>query len=99
MYDDKTDDVEVEADCLPVDSILVQAIGIWEVLCLEGDTGKVLRVLFPEVSYLDRRSPPEGIPYSYPPLAFLAYVEELLGGDSKVVLIVEEPEPGADLRR
>jgi hypothetical protein len=76
-----------------------QAIGIWEVLCLEGDTGKVLRVLFPEVSYLDRRSPPEGIPYSYPPLAFLAYVEELLGGDSKVVLIVEEPEPGADLRR
>jgi hypothetical protein len=51
------------------------------------------------VSYLDRWSPPEGIPYSYPPLASLAYVEELREATLRSLLMVEEPEPGADLRR
>jgi hypothetical protein len=79
------DDVKVEADCLPVDSILVPGYRDLGGVMLGGGIGKVLRMLFPEVSYLDRWSPPEGIPYSYPPLASLAYVEELPGGNSKVV--------------
>jgi ABC-type multidrug transport system ATPase subunit len=56
-------------------------------------------VLFPEVGRLDEELLPEGIPYSYPLLASLVHVEELLGGDAKIVLLVEEPELGLDLRR
>jgi hypothetical protein len=67
MYDAKSGDVEVEADCLPVDSILVPGYRALGGVMLGGGTGKVLRVLFPEVGYLDGRSPPESIPYSYPP--------------------------------
>jgi hypothetical protein len=78
---------------------------------LMSDAEKIVEKLFPEVEYLNIGLPgisevpsdipllPSSILHSYPLVVSLAYAEKLARAGIRVVLLIEEPELGLDLRR
>jgi energy-coupling factor transporter ATP-binding protein EcfA2 len=71
----------------------------------------IVEKLFPEIEYLNIRLPgisevpsdipllPSSILHSYPLIASLVYAERLAQAGIRVILLIEEPEIGLDLRR